>query len=146
MNTSHNLAKIRPIILLVLMLSLTYAANPIPYVKFSAVDTEADDFSSTNPDFTNNFDRYGTQSEIVLDNYIILFDSASIPPSFTSQIKSLQGEITSDLGEAGMVIVSSTNPDFAREAAKIEGVIAVAPDMKKQWIDPDWSTKVIRLP
>lgn len=128
MNTSHSITKVRYILLLALMLFWSYADD------------------STNAAFTKDFHHSRTQSEIIPDTYIAICDSSSLPSSFISCIESLQGKITSNLDEAGMAIVSSTNPDFAKEAAKIEGVLAVIPDRKRQWIDPDWSNQVIRLP
>lgn len=70
------------------------------------------------------------------NQYIILSSSNSLPADLDRQMASVNGKVTSLLREAGVAVATSTDPDFARKAAKISGVGSVIRDVEVQWFDP----------
>ncbi|AKD05891.1 peptidase S8 and S53 subtilisin kexin sedolisin [Pontibacter korlensis] len=63
--------------------------------------------------------------------------SNSLPSDLEGQVKFLKGNVTGLLKEVGMATVTSTDPDFAAKAGKIQGVSAVIRDAEIQWLNPD---------
>ena len=69
-------------------------------------------------------------------HYIVIASTATLPSDLESQLKSLQGNVTSLLAKAGIATVTSSDPDFAAKAGKISGVSAVIRDLDVQWFNP----------
>ncbi|GAA4425112.1 S8 family serine peptidase [Pontibacter saemangeumensis] len=69
-------------------------------------------------------------------HYILLASGAALPADLESQVKTLKGNVTGLLAEAGIATVTSSDPDFAARAGKIQGVSAVIRDLDVQWFNP----------
>lgn len=69
-------------------------------------------------------------------SYLVMARDNDLPRGLERQIAAANGTITRTIPEVGLVIVSSSDPDFARSAARIQGVNAVMPNVRLQWIDP----------
>jgi subtilisin family serine protease len=66
--------------------------------------------------------------------YIVMAPGeTSVSSAIKSQITSAGGTITRDLSSMGMLVVSSTNPNFK---SRIPGARAVVPNVKMQWLYP----------
>lgn len=129
--------KLPYILLLALMLSSSHAADSITTAQPSAATT------STTTATAANVGPSRTAMRIIPNSYIVTCSTAGIPSGLTSSMSSLQGTVTTSLDGAGVAVISSSNPNFATDAAKIDGVLSVLPDMEIQWIDPNWSNNVV---
>ncbi|MDX5437047.1 MAG: S8 family serine peptidase, partial [Pontibacter sp.] len=70
-------------------------------------------------------------------HYIVMATSDRLPSDIQEQLKALKGNITGLMEEVGIAVVTSSDPDFAAKAGKIQGVGTVIRDMDIQWLDPE---------
>jgi subtilisin family serine protease len=68
-------------------------------------------------------------------NYIVLTTSESLPAGFEKKL-SPYGRIVKAMPEIGMVVVKPTSLDFETNVSKLDGVLAVVPDLSVKWIEP----------
>ena len=71
------------------------------------------------------------------NHYIVIASGDALPAGIDRELRSLKGNVTSLLTEAGVATVSSDDPDFAAKASKINGVRSVVRDLEVQWYNPD---------
>lgn len=76
----------------------------------------------------------GAQSEA--RSYLVLAAGNSFSARFGNQIAAAGGTITRSLPQIGMVVVSSSNPNFLADAGSIPGVSGVAANITSQWTSP----------
>ena len=76
----------------------------------------------------------GAQSEA--RSYLVLAAGNSFSARFGNQIAAAGGTITRSLPQIGMVVVSSSNPNFLADAGRIPGVSGVAANITSQWTSP----------
>src|SRR5688500_15377668 len=69
-------------------------------------------------------------------HYIVIGSAATLPVDLESQLKSANGNVTALLAKAGIATVTSSDPDFAAKAGKINGVRSVIKDLDVQWFNP----------
>ncbi len=69
----------------------------------------------------------------------VLLAANSLPANLQQQVQAAGGTVTRTLGEVGAAVATSRDPQFTKNVAKIQGVRAVVPNVKLQWIDPDLS-------
>lgn len=69
------------------------------------------------------------------NRYLIVSSGTTLSADIKAQLKSLQGEIISEIDEVGIATVVSDDPAFAAKASKIKGVGSVIKDLDIQWHD-----------
>jgi len=69
----------------------------------------------------------------------VLMATNSLPANLQRQVQAVGGTVTRTLGEVGAAVATSRDPQFATRVAKIQGLRAVVPNIKIQWLDPDLS-------
>lgn len=70
-----------------------------------------------------------------ITNYIVLTASETLPAGFEKQLTAY-GRVVKTLPEIGMAVVKPSTADFELKVSKLEGVLAVVPDLKVKWIEP----------
>jgi lantibiotic leader peptide-processing serine protease len=75
----------------------------------------------------------GASAQAVSRSYLIISNGNSLPGNLSSQIAAAGGTITNTISQVGIVVVSSSNPNFANS---IRGVRAVVANARTQWLDP----------
>jgi len=68
--------------------------------------------------------------------YIIISSGDQLPANLEAQATAANGKVTSKLGEVGLAIATSDDPNFAAKAAKIAGVRSVVHDFTYQGFEP----------
>ncbi|UYZ59544.1 S8 family serine peptidase [Hymenobacter latericus] len=68
--------------------------------------------------------------------YIILSATDKLPADLQGKTASANGQLTAELPEIGLATATSTDPEFASKAAKIEGVRSVIHDFSYQGYNP----------
>lgn len=68
-------------------------------------------------------------------NYIVITTSETLPSGFEKQLMPY-GRIVKTMPEVGMVVVKPTSSDFEMKVSKLDGVMAVVPDLTVKWIEP----------
>lgn len=69
-------------------------------------------------------------------SYIVLASSSALPSGFAAAIAKAGGVITRSLPQIGVMVVSSSNPNFLADAGRIPGVSGVASNITSQWLEP----------
>jgi subtilisin family serine protease len=64
-----------------------------------------------------------------LNDFVVITKSETLPVNFENQILEF-GEIVKSLPEIGMVVVKSNSANFEKKVAKLNGVMAIVPDIK----------------
>jgi len=98
--------------------------NPTPTAGLSASTTQQD------AQATSGFVLRAKQ-------YIIIATGDQLPANLDAQAAAANGTITSKLGEAGVAVATSNDPNFATKAAKIAGVRSVVHDFTYQGFEPE---------
>ncbi len=70
-------------------------------------------------------------------SYLVMANSNRLPNGLEARITAAGGTITRVVPEIGLVVVSSSDPNFAASAAAISGVRSAIPNLSVQWLDPD---------
>lgn len=73
-------------------------------------------------------------AQTVSTNYVILANGQG--PGSTAFAKSLGSAVTYNVSSIGVVLATSSDPNFAAKAAALPGVQSVAADPDVQWLDP----------
>jgi len=68
--------------------------------------------------------------------YVIICNTSAVPVDIDKQIFRAGGAVTSKLHQIGVVVATSDNPDFAKKASKIKGVMTAVQDEWVQWVNP----------
>ena len=66
-------------------------------------------------------------------DYLILCKAQAIPVGLLEKISAI-GSVKKSIGELGIVVASSSNPNFESELEKLSGVQSVLPDLKLNWL------------
>jgi len=98
--------------------------NPTPTAGLSASTTQQD--AQATPGFV-----------LRAKQYIIIATGDQLPANLDAQAAAANGTITNKLGEAGVAVATSNDPDFATKAAKIAGVRSVVHDFTYQGFEPE---------
>jgi len=61
---------------------------------------------------------------------------SSLPGGLDAKVTAAGGTITRYISQIGMVVVSSSNPNFKSKASKISGISDVMPNVVMQWVPP----------
>jgi lantibiotic leader peptide-processing serine protease len=69
-------------------------------------------------------------------SYVILASSATLRAGFAQDVAAAGGTNVAALDRIGVVVATSSDPNFAAKAAKISGVRSVALDRMVQWVAP----------
>jgi subtilisin family serine protease len=69
-------------------------------------------------------------------SYLIIAKSNKLPAKLEKHVGAAGGTITRTIPQIGIAVATSSNPDFAADAAGINGVRSVVPNVCLQWIDP----------
>ena len=69
-------------------------------------------------------------------SYLVIAERGSDSSAVGQSIQSADGDVTRTMPEIGVVVVSSTDPDFQAKAAQEPGVRSVVPNVNLSWIDP----------
>ncbi len=69
-------------------------------------------------------------------SYIVVSRTNWISPGLVAQIQAAGGTVEKTLDKIGVVVVSSSNPNFPSRVARLRGVQAIAPNVKVEIIDP----------
>lgn len=68
-------------------------------------------------------------------SYILLANN-KLPGDINARLAEAGGTVTRTLPQIGLVVVSSTAPDFSARGARIPGISDVMPDVVRQWVPP----------
>jgi subtilisin family serine protease len=68
--------------------------------------------------------------------YIIIASGDQLPANIESQTAAANGKVTSLIGQVGLAVATSDDPNFAAKAAKISGVRSVVHDFTYQGFEP----------
>jgi subtilisin family serine protease len=68
--------------------------------------------------------------------YIIIASGDQLPANIEAQAAAANGKVTSLLGQVGLAVATSDDPNFAAKAAKISGVRSVVHDFTYQGFEP----------
>jgi subtilisin family serine protease len=68
--------------------------------------------------------------------YVLLASGDSLSPGMTDQVAAAGGTIVSALDSIGVIVATSSDPEFVSKAAAIPGIESVSPDMMVQWVQP----------
>lgn len=69
-------------------------------------------------------------------SYLILAEGNKLPKKLANKVADAGGTLTRTVPEIGIAVATSSDPDFATQAAKIKGLRSVVLDVKVQWIEP----------
>jgi subtilisin family serine protease len=84
-----------------------------------------------------NEDDINPAVRIKNNHYIIISSASKLPSDVKGQVQGLNAELTGLMEEVGIATATSSDPDFAAKASKINGVGSVIPDLDIQWYDPE---------
>lgn len=70
----------------------------------------------------------------------VLSATSSLPTNLVQQVQQAGGRVSKTIPEIGAAVVTSSDPNFGKNATKITGVRSVVPSVKVQWIDPSLET------
>jgi lantibiotic leader peptide-processing serine protease len=70
------------------------------------------------------------------ESYILMANGNLLPDNIESRVVQAGGTITRFIPEIGLVVASSTDPNFPTKASRIPGIRAVMPNVAIQWVDP----------
>lgn len=76
-------------------------------------------------------------------SYLVISKSNELPKGLEKAIASANGSVTNTIPEIGIAVATSHDPEFAVEAAKIQGVGEVLPNLTLQWIDPENNLEIL---
>ncbi|ARS35589.1 S8 family peptidase [Pontibacter actiniarum] len=114
-----------------LALALLFGCSPdndqaSPVADFSADAASAAQSGGANP-----------AVKLKRGHYLVVATSNSLPADIKEQLRGIEGEVTGLMTEVGIATVTSSDPNFAAKASKINGVGSVIRDMDIQWLSPD---------
>lgn len=69
-------------------------------------------------------------------SYILMARGNSLPKGLDAKVTAAGGTIDRTISQIGLVVASSSDPNFSSKAAKISGISDVMPNVVKQWIPP----------
>ncbi len=69
-------------------------------------------------------------------SYIVVSRNNWVSPALVAQIQAAGGTVEKTLDKIGVLVVSSSNPNFPSRVAGLRGVQAIAPNVKVEIIDP----------
>lgn len=69
-------------------------------------------------------------------SYILMAKGNSLPKGLEAKVAAAGGTIDRYIQQVGLVVVSSSNPNFSAKAAKISGISDVMPNVTRQWVEP----------
>lgn len=69
-------------------------------------------------------------------SYILMANGDKLPQGLEAKVAAAGGTITRYINQIGLVVVSSSSPDFSVKAAKIAGISDVMPNIVSQWVAP----------
>jgi subtilisin family serine protease len=68
--------------------------------------------------------------------YVLLASGDSLSPGMADEVAAAGGTIVSALDPIGVIVATSSDPEFASKAAAIPGIESVTPDMMVEWVQP----------
>ena len=71
-----------------------------------------------------------------IQDLMVIMKSEMLPAGFENAFAAY-GEVVSSIPEIGVVVVRPANETTAGKIARLRGVLAVVPDLKVRWIEPD---------
>lgn len=69
-------------------------------------------------------------------SYVLLASGTSLRPGLVAEVEDAGATVTASLDRIGVVLATSSDPNFARKAARISGISEVARDRMVQWVTP----------
>jgi lantibiotic leader peptide-processing serine protease len=75
-------------------------------------------------------------SESGEQSYVLLASGDSLTPGMAEQVAAAGGAVVSALDPIGVIVATSSDPEFVSKAAAIPGIESVTPDMMVQWVQP----------
>ncbi len=70
-------------------------------------------------------------------HYIVIGSSETLPSGIEQELQGMGGKVTALMAGAGVVAVSSDDPNFIAKASKLSGVRSVVRDLEIQWYNPE---------
>ena len=69
-------------------------------------------------------------------SYILLASGNSLRDGLVADVEAAGGTVVSSIGEIGVVVATSADPNFAKKAKAISGISDAVPDVTVQWTEP----------
>jgi len=75
-------------------------------------------------------------------SYLLLGVGNRLPRGLADKVADAGGTLTNTIPEIGIAVASSASSSFSNDAAAIRGIGAVAPNVRLQWIDPEYQIRL----
>ncbi len=76
------------------------------------------------------------ESTFINNSFLVISKTNKLPKGLVKSMASVNGTVMNTISAIGLAVVSSDDPDFAVNAAKVNGVGAVVPNLTSQYLDP----------
>jgi subtilisin family serine protease len=126
--------KITKFILLIVFAMFLFACENNPNLSPDSFDGSTSSLKS------------GSLTEAALNrSFIVIASGDNFDKSLEKAIAAVNGSVLKTIPEIGLGLVSSSDPDFALNAAGIKGVDAVVPNLKSEYIDPEMRRESVEI-
>ncbi len=82
--------------------------------------------------------------KLLKDKFIVIASQEVLPSNLEAAVTAAGGTVNHKLAQVGLMVVSSSDPNFKSKAGRISGVRSVINDFEAQWNNPE-SQKVVNL-